>query len=795
MIFKKFFNKDADKVQFFAEKFNLSTRTTELILSRGYNTEEQIEEFLNPKVMHDPFALKGMKGLVDRVKLAKELKDRVLIFGDYDVDGVSATAIMIKALKIFGIEADFYLPNRFVDGYGLTNEVIDKIADKFEPNLIITVDCGVSCANEIEYAKNKGIDVVVTDHHEIPDILPDTIVVNAKQTDQDYPFRELCGTGVAFKFAQALLGEKEAEQFLPIAAIATIVDIVPLKNENRTIVTRGLKLCEKYLPVGLKMMFKEYGIPVSNPNSTSISFKIGPKLNASGRMGDATDSLKVYFETDPVKVKKCLEKIKQHNLKRQDICNKIYDDCEKALAKVDMKNQRVITLASKAWDKGVLGIVCSRLVEKYHKPTFLFVAEGDMLSGSGRSIDDINIHELLSSMKDILETFGGHSMAAGLTLKLDNYKLFSQKINDFALNHISEDVFMPIEYYDQEVEESDITPEFVKELALLEPLGCENPRPKFKITTQDVEIIPLKRLSQHANFKIGKLNLMYYNFVDNLIKINFSRQKSFIFELEPYSMNGTVEAFDGGSFIVEDAYKKLNAIEINHLVAKEGDAKYKMYPQSELLGFVSGTTNTVFGTCFVTYSCFDYVEFCKNYNTKDIYHFGIYEDREIGYNSILLSPKGISWAKNFSKIVFLSPVLDKNFIAALNKITDADIYVPIDKEGADPRKFSGVDLSRESFARVFKAISGKLGKGIYNIFDLYDKCELNGISFSTFYAAVLVFSQLELISIFYGDTISIKANKNVKKELSMSSIYNQLSLIKQTQKGEAENVKRSKTNI
>ena len=795
MIFKKFFNKDADKVQFFAEKFNLSTRTTELILSRGYNTEEQIEEFLNPKVMHDPFALKGMKGLVDRVKLAKELKDRVLIFGDYDVDGVSATAIMIKALKIFGIEADFYLPNRFVDGYGLTNEVIDKIADKFEPNLIITVDCGVSCANEIEYAKNKGIDVVVTDHHEIPDILPDTIVVNAKQTDQDYPFRELCGTGVAFKFAQALLGEKEAEQFLPIAAIATIVDIVPLKNENRTIVTRGLKLCEKYLPVGLKMMFKEYGIPVSNPNSTSISFKIGPKLNASGRMGDATDSLKVYFETDPVKVKKCLEKIKQHNLKRQDICNKIYDDCEKALAKVDMKNQRVITLASKAWDKGVLGIVCSRLVEKYHKPTFLFVAEGDMLSGSGRSIDDINIHELLSSMKDILETFGGHSMAAGLTLKLDNYKLFSQKINDFALNHISEDVFMPIEYYDQEVEESDITPEFVKELALLEPLGCENPRPKFKITTQDVEIIPLKRLSQHANFKIGKLNLMYYNFVDNLIKINFSRQKSFIFELEPYSMNGTVEAFDGGSFIVEDAFKKLNAIEINHLVAKEGDAKYKMYPQSELLGFVSGTTNTVFGTCFVTYSCFDYVEFCKNYNTKDIYHFGIYEDREIGYNSILLSPKGISWAKNFSKIVFLSPVLDKNFIAALNKITDADIYVPIDKEGADPRKFSGVDLSRESFARVFKAISGKLGKGIYNIFDLYDKCELNGISFSTFYAAVLVFSQLELISIFYGDTISIKANKNVKKELSMSSIYNQLSLIKQTQKGEAENVKRSKTNI
>lgn len=791
MIFKKFFNKNADKVQYFAEKFNLSTKTTELILSRGHDSEEKIEEFLNPKVMHDPFLLKGMQGLVDRVKLAKELKDKVLIFGDYDVDGVSATAIMIKALKIFGIEADYYLPNRFIDGYGLTEAVIDKIADRYEPNLIITVDCGVSCANEIEYAKNKGIEVVVTDHHEIPDILPDTIVVNAKQTDQEYPFRELCGTGIAFKFAQALLGEKEAEQFLPIAAIATVVDIVSLVGENRTIVTRGLKLCEKYLPIGLKMMFKEYGIPLNNPNSTSISFKIGPKLNASGRMGDATDSLKIYFETDPIKIKKDLEKIKQHNLKRQDICNRIYEDCEKALAKIDMKNQRVITLASKTWDKGVLGIVCSRLVEKYHKPTFLFVAEGNMLSGSGRSIDDINIHQLLSSMQDILETFGGHSMAAGLTLKLDNYKLFSQKINDFALNHISEDVFMPIEYYDQEVDEEDITPEFVKQLSLLEPFGCDNPRPKFKITTQDVEIVPLKRLPQHANFKIGKLNLMYYNFVDNLIKINFSRQKSFIFELEPYSMNGTVEAFDGGSFIVEDAYKTLNAIELNHFAYQgKGETKFKLYPQSEMLNFVSGTTNSVFGTCFVTYSCFEYVEFCKNYNIKDIYHFGIYEDKEIGYNSLLLSPKGISWAKNFKKIVFLSPVLDNKFLSALGEVTDADIYVPMGKDGQDPRKFAGLDLERETFGRVFKALSNKSGKGIYNIFDLYDKCDFKGISFSTFYAAVLVFQQLGLVSVVEGETIMLKVNKAEKKELTGSQIYNQLMLIKQTQKGEVEKWKK-----
>lgn len=795
MIFKKFFNKDADKVQLFAEKFNLSPRTTELVLSRGVTTEEEFEEFLNPKVMHDPFLLKGMAKLVERVKLAKELKDKVLIFGDYDVDGVSATSIMIKALAQFGIRADYYLPNRFIDGYGLTNAVLDKIAKQFEPNLIITVDCGISCASEIEYAKTLGIEVVVTDHHEIPDILPDTIVVNAKLPDQEYPFRELCGTGVAYKFAEALLGKVEAEQFLPIAAIATIVDIVPLIEENRTIVSRGLKLCEKYLPIGLKMMFKEYGISLQDPNSTSISFKIGPKLNASGRMGDATDSLIIYFETDVLKLKKCLEKVKKHNLKRQEICNKIYDDCEIALSKMDMKNQRVITLASKNWDKGVLGIVCSRLVEKYHKPTFLFVQEGDMLSGSGRSITDINIHELLSSLKDILETFGGHSMAAGLSLKLENYKLFSQKINSFALNSISEDVYIPIEYYDQEITEEEITQDFVKELTLLEPFGCDNPRPKFKINAQDIEIVPLKRLPQHANIKIGKLNLMYFNFSSNMIKIAFSRQKSFIFELEPHSTNGTVEAFDGGSFIVEDAYKKLNAIEINQLIStSSGDAKYTLYPQSELINFVTHATNSVFGTCFVTYSCFEYVDFCKQYSTQGIYHFGIYENREIGYNSLLLSPNGTSWAKNFSKIVFLSPVLDTNFISALNKVTDAEIYVPIDKEGGDPRKFSGLDISRECFGKVFKVLSSKGGKSVYNVFDLYDKCELKNISFFTFYSAMLVFNELGLISIVNDGNITIKVNKNKKSELTQSKIYNRLKLIKDTQKGEAENGRYFKGN-
>ncbi len=785
MIFKKFFNKDADKVQYFANKFNLSQRIADLILSRGINSEDAFEEYLNPKTLHDPMLLNGMEELVRRVKLAKQLNDRVLIFGDYDVDGVSATAIMLKALKQFGIKADFYLPNRYIDGYGLTNAVIDKIADLYMPNLIITVDCGISCYNEIEYAKNKGIEIIVTDHHEIPQMIPDTVVINAKIEGQKYPFRELCGTGVAFKFAQALLGEKEAEAFLPIAAIATIVDIVPLKGENRAIVYKGLKLCDRYLPIGLKMMFKENDISLLNPNSTDISFKIGPKLNASGRMGDAGDSLKIYFETDPVKIKSALDKIKNHNTKRQEICNKIYEDAEEQLVKFDLKNLRVISLKSKDWDKGVLGIVCSRLVEKYHKPVFLFAEENGILSGSGRSINDINIHELLSSLQDILETYGGHSMAAGLSLKVENYQQFAEKINSFTLNYVSDDVFIPIKYYDQDITEDEINEEFIKQLSLLEPYGCENPRPKFKITASDIKLEPMRKFPQHAVIKIGNLNLTYFNFVNNINKITFSRQKSFIFEFQPRSQKGIVDQFDGGSFIVEDAYKKLNTIELNQLMIDgKGEAKYTLYPKEELLSFVGLTTTSVFGTCFVTYSCFDYVQFAKEYNTNDIYQFSIYSDQEVGYNSILLAPKGIAWAKNFSKIIFLSPVLDNKYIAALNKVSDATIYAPIESD-KNLRKFSGIDLSRETFGRIFKSISAKAGKTIYNVFDLFDKCDFkNQISFNTFYSSLLVFNELGLISVEDNAGLTLKINKNIKSDLNASRIYNTLKLLKETYKGE-----------
>ena len=783
MIFKEYFNQNAELADFFAKKFNISSKIMRIILSRGMDSEDKINEFLHPSVCHDPFSLKGMRELKDRVFVAKELKDRVLVFGDYDVDGVSATAIMLKTLKLLGIDADFYLPNRYVDGYGLTCEVIDKIIKKFNPQLIITVDCGISCYKEVEYAKNKGIDVIITDHHEIPEILPDTIVLNAKIKGQDYPFDGLCGTGMAYKVSQALIGEKEAEQFLPIAAIATIADIVPLLDENRTIVTKGLSLFDRFLPYGIKSLIKDCKLSVSNISSTDISFKLSPKINASGRMGDAADSLNLYMENDPVKIKHYIERIKLHNQKRQELCNKIFEDAEKALKKVNLRDQRVISLASKAWDQGVLGIVCSRLVEKYHKPVFLFAQVGDELHGSGRSIDDINIHELLSSLKDILDTFGGHSMAAGLTLKRNNYEEFVKRVNSFVFEKVDDKVFIPITYYDEQIRIEEIDDKFLNDLKLLEPVGCSNPRPKFKITTNDLQLQPMKKYPQHANIKIGGLDLLFFNIQDDYNKMLLSRQKSFIFEFQGFDKKGVVSYFDGGSFIGENINQFVQPFEIEELkYEKDGTATYKLYSKKDLLEFVAKTHSSVFGTCFVTFSAYNYVNFVKTYSLQGIFNFGVADYESSPYNSVLLSPIGVDWVKNYAKIVFLDPVLEEGFIAKLNKLTDAEIYLPIDKK-LDLKRFEKLDLSRAKFGSIFSKVATKVNKLYNSIFELYNDCyEKNEVSFFEFYSAILTFNELNVLKLTKGDLIKIEVDRSSKRALTDSVIYNKLSLLKEVLK-------------
>lgn len=779
MIFKKFFNKNADLCVEYAKKFNVLPTTMYLILSKGLSNQQEIEEYLSVGKLLDPFLIKNMKQLCERIHLAKQLGDKVLIFGDYDVDGISATAIMLKTLKKLGIDAQYYLPNRYVDGYGLTCDVIDKIEKKFAPDLIITVDCGISCANEVRYAKEKGIEICVTDHHEIPDVLPDTIVLNAKIEGQDYPFTELCGTGLAYKISEALLSQKKAEEFLPIAAIATIADIVSLTGENRNIVKRGLKSLDK-LPVGLKLLFKDNKLSLSSVTSTDIAFKIAPKINSSGRMGDAADSLMLYMTEDVAVALSYIDKIKKHNQKRQELSSKIMEDCQKAISKIDLSSKRVICLASKVWDQGILGIACARLVEMYNRPVFLFSQVGDILHGSGRSIDDINIHELLSSMPDILETFGGHTMAAGLTLKRKNYEDFCNRVNSFVFEKVNDKVFMPIKYYDLDIKSSEITDQFLEELKMLEPFGCGNSRPKFRISAENVEIKPRKYCPTHCDVKIDDLELIYFNFTQSYNALKFARYKSFIFEFQGEGKKGVVDEFDMGSFIVENAHMFTYPIQYQQLEFKDNrPAKFSYFLKDQFLQFVARTQHSVFGTAFVCYSAYDFVNFSKSFSKDNIYHIGIFDEECSGFNSLLLSPIGTDWAKNFNHIVFLSPVLDESFIAELQTVTKAEIYLPVERT-MDTERYANLDLSRETFAKVFKVLTSRNFANCYTIFDVYQQKMKENINFDTFFVAFLVFKQLELISVGGETYLQITQNKNVKKSLTDSLLYNKLLLIKKS---------------
>ncbi len=781
MIFKQYYNHNAEKIKDYSEKFGLSQRTMSLLLNRGLDNEIEIDEFLHPDTLLNPFDLLNMRELIERIKFAKLMGDKVLIFGDYDVDGVSATAIMLKALKKYGIEADFFLPNRYVDGYGLSRECIDRIAQEYMPNLIITVDCGISCYEEVEYAKEKGIEIIITDHHEIPDILPDTIVLNAKIKGQAFGFTELCGTGLAYKIAEALLGEKVAEEFLPIAAIATIADIVPLIGENRAIVKKGLALFEKYLPIGIKMLLKENNLHLTKVTSTDISFKISPKLNASGRMGDASDSLMLYMLDDPVKLKYYISKINEHNEKRQKLCTKVTEDAIKALERQDMKNTRVICLASKTWDQGILGIACSRLVEKYKRPVFLFAYDGEMLTGSGRSIDDINIHQLIVSCKDILSTYGGHTMAVGLTLKRANYEEFNRRVNAFVYKEYSDKAFMPIKYYDQEITTEEITPLFLKELELLEPVGCGNPRPRFKITTENAEIQPMKYNILHAQIKINDLELLFFNYSSYASMLELSRQKSFIFELTgECKKKGIVTDFDGGKLITSNANFLTKPFELQQLLyEKDKDIKFNYYTKNDLIKFVSNLNTTVFGTAFVTFSGYDFVEFSRIYEQKNIYEVLACSECATGYNSILLSPQKVDWAKNFSKIIFLSPVLSWGYISEIQKVSNAEIFLPIDKQ-IDKRNYQGIDLSRETFGKIYKILTTKSDRMYINLFDFYHKqIENKNIRFNTFYSAILVFEELNILKVEYKQIMMIKVINTKKHDLNSSKIYRKLLSLKE----------------
>lgn len=788
----KFYNDGADGtvISSLAQKFGVNKKVIEIAYSRGYKTEGDLQVFFNPtnQNYYDPFLLSGMKEAVEKITWYASNKKDILIFGDYDVDGMSATAIMLKMLKKLGAYARYYLPNRFIDGYGLTCEVIDKICKNKKPDLIVTVDCGITCYKEVEYCKQLGIDIVITDHHEIPEILPNTIVVNPKIANQKYTFNGLCGTGVAFKISQAILGTLECEEFLPIATIATIADIVPLTEENRIIVAKGLKVMGKYLPYGLKEIFKQNKINLTNLDANDIAFKIAPKLNASGRMGSAEDSLELMLETDPVKVKELLQKVNDHNTKRQTICTKVFDDCMEMLKNEDMSKIPAIILKSDKWDSGILGIVCSRLLDIYNRPVILLSQNGDELKGSARSIDDVNIHQVLSSVNDLLVVFGGHKVAAGLTLKVENFEEFKNRVLAFIFENVNSQAFIPIDYYDVELSLNDLTDNLYNDLKLLEPCGCENAKPKFLIKTNKVKISRLSPKSVHAYINIDdKLSMIYFNYLKDYPKLNFGNYYEFVFELQSKNKSvykGLVKNFDSSNEIKDSSDKYFNAFKLNQLrynTNEDFGNRIKTYNDKDLLDIFAGCASSSFGTCFVCFDANRYRKFLQEYDLKNIYDINFLECRATGFNALNLSPLDISFANSYKKIVFLDTVFDKGYLNNICQNSSAEIYIP-KIENNDVNLILNLDISRENITKFYRILQKIENEEFTSLIGLHSKILRDfktNFSFSNFLFYYYIFTELNIINTCTKDGLfAFVLNKNIKTDLNKSNIYNKVKLIR-----------------
>lgn len=495
----------------FSERFNLPYEMAVLLLLRGISDEKDITLYMNKGLdgIHSPFLLNDMEAACDRIIKAINDKEKITVYGDYDVDGITATTVLTDFLASVGAEVDYYIPNRFSEGYGLNILAVNKIA-RNGAKLMITVDCGISSIGEIEFAKTQKLDVIVTDHHSCKTEIPKAIaVINPKRTDSDYPFSGLAGVGVAFKLVLALaknlkLSTKDIFlKYADLVAIGTIADVVPLLDENRIIADRGLKIIQNTQNFGIKALLEVSGCKDKEITASLVAFSLAPRINAAGRMEKASLAVDLFKSKSYEEASELAEHLDNLNKTRRSIEQKIYDEADDIAVKLD--NPLVYVLKAEGWHHGVIGIVASRLCEKFSRPCILLSEENGKCKGSGRSIDGFNLFDALSDSEEILTAFGGHAQAAGLSVKSEDVEAFTKRINAYAKKIITAEMLVPVLSVDCEINPGHITLDWAKALKKLEPFGCDNEAPVFSVS--NVKILSHGTMGadkQHLYMRIGK---------------------------------------------------------------------------------------------------------------------------------------------------------------------------------------------------------------------------------------------------------------------------------------------------
>ena len=489
-----------------------------LLVQRGITSIEEAKKFFKPSLndLHDPFLMPDMDKAVRRLNKALGNKEKILIYGDYDVDGTTAVSLVFKYLRPYSSTLDFYIPDRYDEGYGISYKGIDYAAEN-GVSLVISLDCGIKAIEKIEYAKEKGIDFIICDHHMPDATLPDAVaVLDAKRSDSIYPYEHLSGCGVGFKFMQAFAKSNnfpfsDLEKLLELTAVSIASDIVPITGENRILAYYGLKQLNSNPSLGLKGIIDICGLTGKEITISDIVFKIGPRINASGRMMNGKEAVELLLSKDSASAREKSESINQYNEERRELDKKITDEANAVIDEVEnMDDRKAIVVYNPGWHKGVIGIVASRLTEVYYRPAVVLTRTDDMATGSARSVSGFDVYKAIEHCRDLLENFGGHTYAAGLSMKVENVNAFTKRFEEYVSQHILPEQTSAVIDIDAEIDFRDISSKFFNDLKKFNPFGPDNTKPIFcthhvydygtsKVVGRDQEHIKLELVDNKSN--------------------------------------------------------------------------------------------------------------------------------------------------------------------------------------------------------------------------------------------------------------------------------------------------------
>ena len=750
-----------------SKALDLTETTVRILFARGVDTEEKIRRFLRPgaKNFLSPFLMRGMKEAAELIRTAKEEEWRVAVFGDYDADGIGASAVLSRALREYGIEPYVYVPERS-EGYGLNLGAIDKIFDEFLPDLFITVDCGISNRKEVEYIKEQGAYVIVTDHHELPEEIPDCICINPK-FDDGYPYDNLCGAGVAFKLAQALIGEK-ANVLIDFAALSTVADSVPLLGENRDIVSEGLRLLERSPRPAFSALL---GRNAGDVTAQTLAFTVAPRINAAGRMGNANVALRLFTTDDEREIFDLAVLLNEYNAERQKCCDELYAQAS-ALIRKQGAFGHLIMLAGDNWNTGFVGIVAARIAEEYGRPALLFVKNGEMLKGSARSIESVNIFDALKNCSEWIEEFGGHAQAAGINVRAENFEALERALDEYIGKTYRREDFIPKIYISEEFS-GGFPKKLAKELNALEPYGVGHRRPLFATTAQHMDARPVKPDSPHLAVAGEGMAFMYFGGAKHLKLLESDLKKTVVFECNLSRFRGK-EYLKG--FIRTVVYDGMSGEEAetegfeNALLALKAPrrAQAQVEDTASLNAFIEQSrASCSYGLCAVASER----RTLKKFPALRGLSVDVFEPSSASLcNTVLVAPLPDCDLSGYRDVVFLDTP------AAVSVQTgEAKLYR--NGELCGYRAMNRLSLSREDLLGIFALLRKECDRVRGNTYaEAARSCGALGADEKQFIFALAVFEELGLIAFSDG---RVKMIRGARADLGDSVVYSAVARLQQ----------------